>query len=108
LKKIAYWAGLNCGRCLSKHGNRCSDGPYCSNWFLHKFRHTFATNSLEEGVSIRTLQEWLGHSDLASTMIYLKYVGREGVHEILDKSAMAEYATNSFRSPVASEVALRN
>ena len=98
LKRIACRAGLNCGRCVSKFGNKCSEGPYCGKWFLHKFRHTFATTSLEEGVSIRTLQEWLGHSDLASTMVYLKYVGRQGVHEIIDKSAMAELAANAFRS----------
>jgi hypothetical protein len=33
-----------------------------------------------------------------STMVYLKYVGRQGVHEIIDKSEMAELAANSFRS----------
>jgi integrase/recombinase XerD len=98
LKRIAWRAGLNCGRCTSKYGNKCNEGPYCGKWFLHKFRHTFATTCLEEGVSIRTLQEWLGHSDLASTMVYLKYVGRQGLHEIIDKSAMAELAVNSFRS----------
>jgi integrase/recombinase XerD len=98
LMRIACRAGLNCGRCTSKYGNQCSEGPYCGKWFLHKFRHTFATTCLEEGVSIRTLQEWLGHSDLASTMVYLKYVGRQGVHEIIDKSAMAELAANAFRS----------
>ena len=98
LKRIACRAGLNCGRCTSKYGNQCSEGPYCGKWFLHKFRHTFATTCLEEGVSIRTLQEWLGHSDLASTMVYLKYVGRQGVHDIIDKSAMAEFAVAAFRS----------
>jgi integrase len=42
-------------------------------WELHKFRKTFATFYHEEqGVSVRTLQEWLGHSDLATTMAYLK------------------------------------
>lgn len=108
LKRIAWRAGLNCGRCTSKYGNKCSEGPYCGKWFLHKFRHTFATNSLEEGVSIRTLQEWLGHSNLASTMVYLKYVGRQGVHEIIDKSAMAELAANSFRSMPASQASRPN
>jgi integrase/recombinase XerD len=49
LKKIAYRAGLNCGHCVSRHGNKCGEGPYCSKRFLHKFRHTFATTSLEEG-----------------------------------------------------------
>jgi integrase/recombinase XerD len=98
LKRIACRAKLNCGRCVSKFGNKCSEGPYCGKWFLHKFRHTFATTCLEEGVSIRTLQEWLGHNDLASTMVYLKYVGRQGVHEIIDKSAIAELAAAAFRS----------
>jgi integrase len=99
LKRIAWRSGLNCGRCNSKYGNKCGEGPYCGKWFLHKFRHTFATTSLEEGVSIRTLQEWLGHSDLASTMVYLKYVGREGMHEIINKSAMAGLAASALQNP---------
>jgi integrase len=37
LKRIAFHAKLNCGQCISKHGNKCSEGPYCSNFFLHKF-----------------------------------------------------------------------
>lgn len=42
-------------------------------WELHKFRKTFATFYHEEqGVSVRTLQTWLGHSDLETTMAYLK------------------------------------
>jgi integrase/recombinase XerD len=108
LKRIACRGGLNCGRCTSKYGNKCCEGPYCGKWFLHKFRHTFATNSLEEGVSIRTLQEWLGHSDLASTMVYLKYVGRQGVHDIIDKSAMAGLAANPFRSVSETDARLPN
>jgi site-specific recombinase XerD len=42
------------------------------NFFLHKFRHTFATNHLRDGVDIRTVQAWLGHRDIKSTMVYLK------------------------------------
>jgi hypothetical protein len=41
LKRIAFRAKMNCGQCVSKHGNNCAEGPYCSNFFLHKFRHTF-------------------------------------------------------------------
>jgi len=98
LKRIARRAGLNCGHCVSKHGNKCCEGPHCGKWFLHKFRHTFATTSLENGVSIRTLQEWLGHSDLASTMVYLKYVRRKDIHALLDKGALAGLATASIGS----------
>ncbi len=42
------------------------------NCWLHKFRATFATTAIDRGVSIRTVQEWLGHSDLQSTMRYLR------------------------------------
>jgi len=70
-KRIAWRAGLNCGTCHTKQGH-CHKGPHCSNWFLHKFRATYATNQLRTGTDIRTLQIWMGHKDLASTMRYLK------------------------------------
>lgn len=34
---------------------------------LHSLRHTFATRCLEQGVSIRVVQKWLGHSKLDTT-----------------------------------------
>jgi len=43
-------------------------GDFC----LHKFRATFATWHLWAGVDLRTVQSWMGHTDLASTMRYLK------------------------------------
>lgn len=97
LKNIAYHAGLNCGQCTSRFKHQCSSGPHCGKWFLHKFRHTFATASLENGHSIRTVQEWLGHSDLESTMAYLKYVRREDVHQMVDASQFAGLAAPSIQ-----------
>jgi integrase len=41
-------------------------------FWLYKFRATFATWSLWAGVGLRTVQQWLGHSDMESTMRYLK------------------------------------
>ena len=41
-------------------------------FWLHKFRSTFATRCLWAGVDLRTVQQWLGHSDMDSTMRYLK------------------------------------
>ena len=91
LKRVAYRAGLNCDRCISKCGNRCSDGPYCEHWCLHKFRHTFATSCLENGISIRSLQEWLGHKSLESTMLYLKYVHPKSLRKIIEHSELSKF-----------------
>jgi site-specific recombinase XerD len=40
--------------------------------WLHKFRATFATRCLWDGIDLRTVQDWLGHRDMESTMRYLK------------------------------------
>jgi integrase len=51
------------------------------NFWLHKFRATFATWSLWAGVDLRTVQQWLGHSDMESTMRYLKPSRSQKVRE---------------------------
>ena len=56
--------------CLKSVAERAELKP--ENFWLHKFRATFATWSLWAGVDLRTVQNWLGHSDIESTMRYLK------------------------------------
>jgi integrase/recombinase XerD len=55
-------------------------------WWLHKFRSTFATWHLQDGRDIRTVQKWLGHSDLASTMRYLKPARHRDVLEKVNET----------------------
>lgn len=71
LKKVALRAGLNCGHCENKSGESCAKRPVCGKVTLHSFRRTFATMHFESGVRAHTLQRWLGHSDLETTLRYL-------------------------------------
>lgn len=40
-------------------------------FWLHKMRDTFATWALRRGVDLRTIQHWLGHTDISVTARYL-------------------------------------
>ncbi|MCA1789861.1 MAG: integron integrase, partial [Thioalkalivibrio sp.] len=44
----------------------------------HTFRHSYATESLRRGCDIRTLQHFMGHKDIRTTMIYLHVVEQSG------------------------------
>ena len=84
-KEIAFRAGLNCGKCEGTY-----TAPRCSHWFLHKWRHTFASNLLPV-LGLKKLQLVLGHKDIATTQKYLHLVGEDEVREKVEHSVLAAF-----------------
>jgi integrase/recombinase XerD len=89
-KAIAYRAGLNCGLCKASAG-KCSKGPHCGEWYLHRWRHSYAINMLQSGVDIKTLQTLLGHKNLATTEKYLKALRLVDLQVKIESSSLAAY-----------------
>jgi integrase len=68
LKTLARRAKMNCGRCEGCKSKRRE----CESFTLHKFRRTYITTLLRNGIDLRTVQAYAGHKDIASTMRYLR------------------------------------
>lgn len=48
----------------------------------HVIRHSFAVHKLQQGVELKEVQEILGHTDIASTQIYMHMAGLDSNHNV--------------------------
>jgi integrase len=53
---------------------------------FHDLRHTFGTRAAAAGVPLRTVQEWMGHQDIQTTMIYADYCPGAHEAEMIDRA----------------------
>jgi integrase len=57
---------------------------------FHDLRHTFGTRMAAPGIPMRTLQEWLGHRDFATTLIYADYQPSAREADLVDAAFRVE------------------
>jgi integrase len=80
LKRYVRDAGLNCRVC-----DGCTERGECRKWTLHGFRRTYATTLLQNGIDLRTVQRYMGHSDMESTMRYLTPATGKAARDSLER-----------------------
>jgi integrase len=71
-------------RALKRNAKRSGQNP--DDFWLHKFRATFATTHLQAGVDLRTVMTWMGQTNLESIIRYLKPARNQAVIEKVNSS----------------------
>lgn len=65
---------------------------------FHDLRHTFGTRMAAASVPFRTLQEWMGHRDFKTTLIYADYQPSEHEIELVDRALEPRQASDTAPS----------
>ena len=71
-------------RALKRNAVKAGLNP--DDFWLHKFRATFATTHLQAGVDLRTVMTWMGQTNLESIIRYLKPARNRSVIEKVNSS----------------------
>jgi site-specific recombinase XerD len=66
-------------RALKRNAVKAGLNP--DDFWLHKFRATFATTHLQAGIDLRTVMTWIGQTNLESIIRYLKPARNKSVIE---------------------------
>jgi integrase/recombinase XerD len=97
LKRLGLEAGINCGECVTitnkgRYDRKrpvevtCKTDPVCKHVFLHRLRKTCASRWEAAGIPVRTIQYYLGHKSLETTMRYLGVVDSAKLRGNIDKA----------------------
>lgn len=81
-------------RALKRNAKKARLNP--DEFWLHKFRATFATTHLQAGVDLRTVMTWMGQTNLESIIRYLKPARNSAMIEKVN-SSFASLNQNRFR-----------
>ena len=102
-RKTDYLLVNKLGNCLSEQSIRYMVNDYANavgaplHITPHMFRHTFATELHNEDVDIRYIQQFLGHSSIATTQIYT-HISTSKTREILESKHPRNKMNLSFNN----------
>jgi integrase len=76
---------------------------------FHDLRHTFGTRCAAAGVPLRTLQAWMGHADIKTTMVYTHYAPGANEAELVNGVFQPEGINEGIKlSTTAHDAELQN